>query len=139
MTPEKTERLKWLQERGLPLTVPQSRELDALRRELALEVETADDPATLFVDESRRPDVLTGGDYLAEVRARIASENLEKLKKVGLELVHLLEPLALTALHGLLMRGEAQLPAQLQPFADVVRGAAEQAARTGLDDVGRLP
>ena len=66
MTPEKTERIIDLQRKGskqgglLPLD---QAELDALRRELALEVETADDPATLFTDESRRP-LTTGGDSL---------------------------------------------------------------------------
>lgn len=80
MTPEKTERLKVLQNWPRCLLDPgapghaadcehnpagrgRAMELAALRRELALEPEVADDPATPFVDESRRP-LTTGGDSL---------------------------------------------------------------------------
>jgi hypothetical protein len=63
------------------------RELQALRRELAMAPEVADDPKTWFVDESRRPDVVHGGDYnavLHEMRCQEAKDILATLlKRVG--------------------------------------------------------
>jgi hypothetical protein len=70
--------------RGEALSEAQQREFDALRRELAMAPEVADDPKTLFTDESRRPQ-LDGTDYLDEQKkrdcddfARKAAEFMEK-------------------------------------------------------------
>lgn len=98
MTPEKRARLIELQQRldfgdvvagGVrrgPLSKGEQAELDALRRELAASPELPDNPATPFVDESRRPN-LDGTDYndtLHAMRCAEAGEVLAALlAKVG--------------------------------------------------------
>lgn len=74
MTPEKLKRLAELQQWPPDaLDGHEALELDALRRELAMVPEVADNPATLFTDESRRPQ-LDGTDYLDEQRKRDCDE-----------------------------------------------------------------
>lgn len=89
MTPGELATLKHLQQLiadGVPLTVSQQAELLRLRRELAAAPEVADDPATLFVDEARRPKT-NGADFYEEQKQRSAREleaaALEGVKKYG--------------------------------------------------------
>lgn len=90
MTPEKLDRLKVLQDLLASkqlLSENESRELHGLRVELGHEPEVADDPTTWLVDESRRPDVVHGGDYnavLHQMRCEEAKDVLAALlKRVG--------------------------------------------------------
>jgi hypothetical protein len=57
------------------LTAKEYAELEALQTKLSItEAEVADDPKTLFVDESRRPNLSDDEDYLAQVNAKITAE-----------------------------------------------------------------
>lgn len=75
MTPEKLNHLAALQEseRLGTLTEASAAYLEQLRRELAALPEKADDPATLFTDESRRPR-LDGTDWNDMNRAMCRDE-----------------------------------------------------------------
>lgn len=95
MTPEKNARLIELQQ--VPwqeLGAARIAELDALRRELAASPEVADDPATLFVDESRRPN-LDGTDWNDANHAACRAEVEALALKWGAELLKVVVPLVL--------------------------------------------
>lgn len=85
MTPEKRARLATLQglDRIRVITGPEHDELEQLRRELAASPEVADDPRTLFVDESSRPQ-LDGSDYNDTLK-RICCDEVTAVLKKGLE------------------------------------------------------
>lgn len=88
MTPAKTARIAWLEDRehdsgDTALSTREQTELATLRLELALEPEVADNPATLFVDESRRPDVVHGGDYNDTLHAMACAEVEPVLLRFG--------------------------------------------------------
>lgn len=89
MTPEKLARLAALQdlERALgPLMMgTEVAELNALRRELAMAPEVADDKSTLFTDEASRP-LLDGGNYNDTLKAMCWNEVEAALRK-GLEVL----------------------------------------------------
>jgi hypothetical protein len=87
VTPEKLARLAFLQQGAAHrlLNVETSNELDALRREFAASPEVADDPATLFTDESRRPQ-LDGSDY-GDVQRKRDCDEFEGLAKSYLTLL----------------------------------------------------
>lgn len=94
MTPADVAILKNLQDlvaKGFTLSDSQRAEFEYLKRQLA--PEQADDPRTLFTDESSRPNV-DGTDYntrLQQIRdeecERIATRVFEKLVEAGLTLV----------------------------------------------------
>ena len=148
MTPSMA-RLATLQdrERALTLTNDEAAEFTALRQRLATEEqEVADDPKTLLVDEARRP-LITGednpatpedeSDYLGALQSKDARER-ERVAMLYLrKALALLEPLAMALLKTALTNGVKLLdaPAPLAPLVEVVRGAAEDAARVVLDDV----
>ncbi len=75
MTPDEIRELRALQEgeRLGDLGLADTARLHRLRTKLALQPEYADDPATPFVDEARRPQ-LDGTDYLGEQRRRDCEE-----------------------------------------------------------------
>lgn len=86
VTPEKLKRLAYLQQHpSYALTVDQHDELDALCRELAMAPEVADDPKTLFTDESRRPE-LDGTDYNDRLKAMTCGE-VEAVLRKGLQVL----------------------------------------------------
>ncbi len=134
-------------ERALTLTNDEAAELTALRQRLATEEqEVADNPATPFTDEARRP-LITGednpatpedeSDYLGALQSKDARER-ERVAMLYLrKALALLEPLAMALLKTALTNGVKLLdaPAPLAPLVEVVRGAAEESARVVLDDV----
>ncbi len=84
MTPEKLARLAELQNiTGRARSVAEEMELTALRRELAMAPEVADDPRTLFVDESSRPDVVHGDNYNDYLHKVACDEIGSVLRRVG--------------------------------------------------------
>lgn len=104
MTPDKLKRLALLQEldRREASTPAEEAELDDLRRELAMAPEVADNPATPFTDESRRPQ-LDGTDYLAEQKRDCleAKQWLEAFAlRVGREAARVAIEAAVAALKG---------------------------------------
>jgi hypothetical protein len=93
VTPEKLGRLAVLQAKerevghGSGPTDAERDELDALRRELAMAPEVADDKSTLFTDESSRPN-LDGSNYNDTLHRMTCDELgaiLERVGRVGFE------------------------------------------------------
>lgn len=93
LTDEQLARIAELERRynsGQPISMAESMEyvgLKEIARRLTGPAELPDDPKTWFVDESRRPDVVHGGDYnavLHEMRCQEAKDILATLlKRVG--------------------------------------------------------
>lgn len=107
MTPDKLKRLAELQAmermKGTGLTGAEWDEMHALRRDLAMAPEVADNPATPFTDESRRPQ-LDGTDYLDEQKKRDCLEATQWLEafalRVGREAARVAIEAAVAALKG---------------------------------------
>ena len=148
---ERIEQLEAFARRHGRLSHEDAAELVALKdaaRAITGPAEVADDPRTLFVDESRRPlihgidDPATAedeSDYLGAQLSRSAREREAAALKYLKRALTLLEPIAMAALHGLIQRGVSeatkQLPAQLQPVLSVVEAAAMDAARVAAGDI----
>jgi hypothetical protein len=67
---------------GILLTVPQQLELDRLRTKMSVtEMERADNPDTLLVDETRSPNLSDDGDYKRQQIARDVKETVADVKE----------------------------------------------------------